>query len=78
MVNVCSEAEADKTGICLLVPGMPHGIIMSRILQFLHTELLGFWTFSIVRYSGKQKKGRFGNWICFRLQVKGKTPSWVP
>jgi hypothetical protein len=34
-----------------------------------------FWTFSIVRYSKKTR--RFGNWICFRPQVKvgEKTPS---
>jgi hypothetical protein len=35
-----------------------------------NTELLGFWTFSIIRYSRTQKARRFGNWICFRLQVK--------
>jgi hypothetical protein len=34
-------------------------------------ELLGFGTFSIVRYSREQKTRRFGNWICFRPQVKG-------
>jgi hypothetical protein len=34
-----------------------------------------FWTFSIVRYSKKTR--RFGNWICFRPQVKveEKTPT---
>jgi hypothetical protein len=25
-----------------------------------------------IRYSGKQKIRRFGNWICFRPQVRGK------
>jgi hypothetical protein len=35
-------------------------------------ELLGFWTLSIVWNSKYQKKQRFGNWICFRLQVRGK------
>jgi hypothetical protein len=34
-------------------------------------ESLGFWTFSIVLYSREQKTRRFGNWICFRPQVKG-------
>jgi hypothetical protein len=34
-----------------------------------------FWTFSIVLYSKKTQ--RFGNWICFRPQMKvgGKTPT---
>jgi hypothetical protein len=36
------------------------------------TELLDFWTFSIVRYSRKLKTRRFGNWICFRPHVGGK------
>jgi hypothetical protein len=41
-----------------------------------NTELLGFWTFSIVRYSREQKTRRFGNWIFFRPQVTGKkTPT---
>jgi hypothetical protein len=30
----------------------------------------GFWTFSIVLYSRKYKTRRFGNWICFRPQVR--------
>jgi hypothetical protein len=34
------------------------------------SELLTFWAFSIVRYSSKQKTRRFGNWNCFRPQVK--------
>jgi hypothetical protein len=37
-----------------------------------NTQLLGFWTFSIVRYSGEQKTRCFGNWISFRPQVKGE------
>jgi hypothetical protein len=40
-----------------------------------NTELLGFWTFSIVRYSRDNKTRCFGNWICFRPQVRGKTPT---
>jgi hypothetical protein len=42
---------------------------------------LVFWTFSIVWYSRKQKTRRFGNWICFRPQVKGARRhllSWAP
>lgn len=35
-----------------------------------HSELMGFWTFSIVQYSGNWK-ACFGDWICFRLQVCG-------
>jgi hypothetical protein len=34
------------------------------------TDLLGFWTFSIVRYSREYKTRRFGNRICYRPQVK--------
>jgi hypothetical protein len=37
-----------------------------------------FWTFSIVRYSRKWSARYFGNWSCFRPQVKGgeeKTPT---
>jgi hypothetical protein len=33
-------------------------------------ELLGVWTFSIVRYSTEEKTRRFGNCICFCPQVK--------
>jgi hypothetical protein len=40
---------------------------------------MGFLDFSIVRYSRDYKTRRFGNWICFRPQVKGgggeKTPT---
>jgi hypothetical protein len=38
-------------------------------------ELVSFWTFSIVRYSRNQKTKRFGDWICFRPQERGKTPT---
>jgi hypothetical protein len=35
-----------------------------------------FFTFPIVRYSREQKTRRFGNWNCFRPQVKAeKTPT---
>jgi hypothetical protein len=30
-----------------------------------------FWTLFIVRYSKNQRTQRFGNWICFHLQVGG-------
>jgi hypothetical protein len=40
-----------------------------------HSELLGSWTLSIVRNSIYQKTQRVGNCICFRCQVKGKTPT---
>jgi hypothetical protein len=36
------------------------------------SELLGSWTLPIVRFSRSQKKQRFGNWICFRPQVRGE------
>jgi hypothetical protein len=47
---------------------------------FFHSELLGFWTLSIVRNSKYQKSQRFGNWIWFRPQMKGGTCllCWVP
>jgi hypothetical protein len=66
--------------------------IISCILNYLSTNydlkitgylsnfklfiITGFFTFSIVRYSRKQKTRRFGNWICFRPQMGGgrKTP----
>jgi hypothetical protein len=37
----------------------------------IHSESLGFWTLSIVRNSKYQKTKRFGNWICYRPQVRG-------
>jgi hypothetical protein len=39
------------------------------------SDLLGFWTVCIVRYSRNLRTQRFGNWICFRPQVKMKTPT---
>jgi hypothetical protein len=30
-----------------------------------YSELLDFWTLSIIWYSGNEKTQRFGNWICF-------------
>jgi hypothetical protein len=35
----------------------------------VYSELLGFWTLSIVRYSKNLRTQRFGNRICFRPQV---------
>jgi hypothetical protein len=40
-----------------------------------HSFLLGFWTLSIVRNSINKETQRFGNWICFRPQVRGGTYS---
>jgi hypothetical protein len=37
-----------------------------------HSELLGFWTLSIVRYSRNQRTQRSGSWICFRPQMRGR------
>jgi hypothetical protein len=34
------------------------------------SELLGLWTLSIALNSKYYKIQRFGNWICFRPQVK--------
>jgi hypothetical protein len=34
------------------------------------SESLCFWTLSIVRNSKYKKAQRFGNWICFRSQVR--------
>jgi hypothetical protein len=39
------------------------------------SELLSFWTLSIVRYSKNQRMQRFENWICFRPQMRGETPT---
>jgi hypothetical protein len=48
-----------------------------RVLTMVYNrELLGFWTFSIVRYSIEQNTRRFGNSICFRPQMnEEKTPT---
>jgi hypothetical protein len=35
------------------------------------SRLLGVWTSSIVRYSKKARKKRFGDCICFHPQVRG-------
>jgi hypothetical protein len=37
----------------------------------MQAELLDLLTFSIVQYTREMKTRRFGNWICFRPQVKG-------
>jgi hypothetical protein len=46
-------------------------------LKFLWTreksELLGSWTYSIVPYSKNYKTQCFGNWTCFRPQVRRET-----
>jgi hypothetical protein len=34
-------------------------------------RIAGFLDFPVVRYSREQKTRRFGNWICFRPQMKG-------
>jgi hypothetical protein len=46
-------------------------------MQLKHSELLGFWTLSIVRYCKEHlRTQRFGNRICFRPQVRGwETPT---
>jgi hypothetical protein len=36
-----------------------------------HSELLCFWTLSIVRNFKYYKTQRFGSWICFRPKVRG-------
>jgi hypothetical protein len=41
----------------------------------LNSESLGFWTLSIVRNSKYKKTHRFIDWICFRPQVMGETPT---
>jgi hypothetical protein len=45
---------------------------MLSVRQKLSSESLGFFTFSVVQYSRDNKTRRFGNWICFRPQLKGK------
>jgi hypothetical protein len=42
-------------------------------LKTSYTELMGFWSSSIVRTlkNHKIKTRRLGNWICFRPQVRG-------
>jgi hypothetical protein len=43
-------------------------------------KLLGFWALPIVRNSTYWKAQRFGNWICFRPQVRGGRHllCWIP
>jgi hypothetical protein len=41
------------------------------VKQNLEIRIVGFWTVSIIRHSRKYKARRFGNWICFRPQVRG-------
>jgi hypothetical protein len=66
--NLKYSHKLSQTGF----PGEPP---VSPILEACnsYSELLGFWTFSIVRYSKYSYWGteHFGNWICFRLQVRG-------
>jgi hypothetical protein len=40
--------------------------------NILILRITGFLDFSIVRYSRNYKTQRFGNWICFRPQMKGE------
>jgi hypothetical protein len=44
-----------------------------------HSDLLGFWSLSIVWYS-RLRTQHFGNWICFHPQVREEEHllSWVP
>jgi hypothetical protein len=39
---------------------------------FTLSELLGFWTLSIIQYSRNYKTQRFGKWICLRPQMSGE------
>jgi hypothetical protein len=41
----------------------------------IRSELLGFWTLSIVQYCRKQETQRFGNWSYYRPQVRGGVPT---
>jgi hypothetical protein len=38
-------------------------------------EILGYWTLTIVRNSKYKEAQRFRNWIYFRPQVRGETPT---
>jgi hypothetical protein len=51
-----------------LAPELLEEFCSNRVLWV--TGLLFFFYFSIVRYSRDLKTLRFGNWICFRHQVK--------
>jgi hypothetical protein len=39
------------------------------------TQLLGFWTWSIIQYSENQRTQHFGNWIYFHPQVSRERPT---
>jgi hypothetical protein len=42
---------------------------------YRHPESLDFWTLPIVRNCKYKKTQHFGNWICFRPQTRGDTPT---
>jgi hypothetical protein len=44
-------------------------------LMMTHNYCFFFLLFSILRYSRNYKTRRFGNWACFRPQVRRKTPT---
>jgi hypothetical protein len=48
-----------------------HSHRLENLKSYTTSELLTFWTLRIVRNSKYQKTQRFGNWICFRPQVRG-------
>jgi hypothetical protein len=54
-----------------------HNHQLSVFLLEIGSELLSFWTLSIVPYSKNYKAQRFLNWIYFRPQVEGETPIQV-
>jgi hypothetical protein len=37
-----------------------------------HSEVMGFWTLSIVRNSKYKRTQRFGKWICFHRHMRGR------
>jgi hypothetical protein len=39
------------------------------------SELLGFWSLTVFRYTKSYRTQRFGNRICFRPQVSRGTPT---
>jgi hypothetical protein len=55
--------------------GCSNGILLHSFYCGLRSELLGFWTLPIVRYSRNLKTQYLGSWICFRPQVRGETPT---
>jgi hypothetical protein len=46
--------------------------------QWCIADLLGFWILSIVWNSTYSKTRRFGNWICFRPQSRGRRHTHLP